>query len=177
MTKQKPFALILKSLRTSRKLTKAELARLTDCSSSAICQYESGVRIPTYDQLLKLKKALGCSWAELMQGVSLSKVSHTGRGFAISEFTDSYGVKFRIQKSSAASDDYIWLGPSNGSISIQKPKESGYGFDWVALDKKALQESLNTTTVLFNDNLHLSRKDVRKILPLLERFVETGDLD
>ena len=63
----------------------------------------------------------------------------TNRGFVIGRFTDIYGEKCSIQKSSLATDDAIWLG----------------------VDK---------------NRMHLNKEQIAKLLPVLQKFVETGDL-
>ena len=36
--------------------------------------------------------------------------THTARGFALYKFQDSYGEECTLQKSSLATDHYVWLG-------------------------------------------------------------------
>lgn len=71
---------------------------------------------------------------------------NTGRGFALAKFEDLYGTKCSIQKSSLATQDAIWLG-----VSTTMDGASG-------------------------DRMHLSREQVADLLPLLQRFVQTGEL-
>ena len=65
------------------------------------------------------------------------------RGFKSGKFTDLYGEKCSIQKSSLATDDAIWLGIDKLSVSSR---------------------------------MHLNREQVAKLLPILQKFVETGEL-
>jgi hypothetical protein len=75
------------------------------------------------------------------------QIEHTPRGFSISEFTDRYGCKCSIQKSSLATEDCIWLG----------------------VDVNIKGKEVYT-------RMHLTQKMVADLLPILQKFVETGDL-
>lgn len=44
----------------------------------------------------------------------------TARGFPYFELTDSYGQKFTIQMSSAASQDHIWMGISDNRAHLTR---------------------------------------------------------
>lgn len=46
----------------------------------------------------------------------------TKRGFNISEFTDRYGAKCSLQKSSLATEECIWLGITNPNPRIMESK-------------------------------------------------------
>ena len=91
-------------------------------------------------------------------------VEHTERGFARAEFTDLYGVKCSLQKSSLATDDAIWLGCNDAD-----PRQLVYGQGWVPV---AMPEEY-----VANTRMHLSREQVAELLPLLQRFVETGEIE
>lgn len=75
------------------------------------------------------------------------EIKHTQRGFALGEFTDSYRQKCSLQKSSNI-EDHIWLGVD------------------VDLEGKRV-----------NQRMHLTQEMVASLLPLLQRFVETGEID
>ena len=75
------------------------------------------------------------------------KITQTERGFDITEFTDLYGSKCSLQKSSLASQDAVWL-----------------GVDVHFKDGEV------------NHRMHLTRKKVADLLPYLKRFVKTGEL-
>ncbi len=78
---------------------------------------------------------------------SMSDLRHTQRGFVRGDFTDRYGQKCSIQKSSLAfSDECIWLG--------------------VDLDMNGVKTT----------RMHLTQEMVADLIPLLQTFVETGDL-
>ena len=77
-------------------------------------------------------------------------VSPNGRGFLEGSFIDRYGAECSIQKSSLAFEDCIWLGCNHETVDPQgRPCGA---------------------------RMHLTREMVSDIIPLLERFVETGEL-
>jgi len=77
------------------------------------------------------------------------KLKPTERGFMRADFEDLYGSKCSIQESSLADDYAIWLGVHEGS-----------------------PEYRNTNS----HRMHLNREQVEALLPLLQRFVDTGGL-
>ena len=76
----------------------------------------------------------------------------TERGFALTGFHDQYGNKCSIQKSSSAMQDCIWLG-----IDQVEPIREG-------------------EEVYYFGRMHLNQEQVSKLLPLLQHFVEHGEL-
>ena len=78
-------------------------------------------------------------------------------------------MECRIQKSSLATEECIWLGASK--LRVQ---------EFVAFRDPAWKdvEFENTISHHFvgNESMHLSRKQVKKLLPILQRFVETGEV-
>ena len=102
------------------------------------------------------------------------QMSQTSRGFALGEFWDLYGNACTLQKSSLATEDAIWLGVSDAkplvlhgdARKLGVPTEATCG--WVPYP---LPEEVHLTT-----RMHLSREQVAELLPLLERFVATGNL-
>lgn len=90
----------------------------------------------------------------------------TQRGFSIDEFIDLYGEKCSIQESSLATEDAIWFG-------IDKPRLTV--FEDGNMGKYIITEMPNTFSV--SSRMHLSREQVKKLLPILENFVKTGKLE
>lgn len=80
--------------------------------------------------------------------MSKIELTQTNRGFAVAPFTDRYGAHCSLQKSSLATEDAIWFG-------VGQTREG--------VDVK-------------DGRMHLSRSQVADLLPLLQRFVETGEL-
>jgi hypothetical protein len=96
------------------------------------------------------------------------KETHTNRGFKLIEFKDLYDVKCNIQKSSLASYDAIWLGVEDANPQIMASKTPEGGTGWV---KYSIPKD-----VLLTARMHLSRDDVKELLPILQKFVDTGEI-
>lgn len=95
--------------------------------------------------------------------MSAQALTTTARGFALLPFQDSNGVGCSLQKSSAAIEDKIWLGCNDAD-----PKVLVHGQGWLPVDMPA--DYLATT------RMHLTRAQVAELLPYLQSFVETGEL-
>ena len=98
----------------------------------------------------------------------------THRGFALGKFTDLYGAKCSIQKSSLATDDAVWLGIDDPEPKIMASHAENYGVHtnettgWVTYP---IPDVVSLTT-----RMHLNREQVAALLPTLQRFVETGEI-
>lgn len=97
------------------------------------------------------------------------KVKATQRGFGIANFKDKNGVECSIQKSSLATDDCIWLGATKVDL-----QEFTAGKGWVKHPE--VDEHIMEHHFVANTRMHLNRKQVAKLLPILQKFVETGEL-
>ena len=95
------------------------------------------------------------------------KKSKNGRGFGQIEFEDLYGMKCRIQKSSLATDDAIWFGAQEIGL---KEFQADEGWKDVKL------ESTIGHHFVANTAMHLNRKQVKKLIPILQKFVDTGEV-
>lgn len=94
------------------------------------------------------------------------KKKKTARGFEYYEFKDSKGVECKIQESSSATDECIWLGADKIGL---KAFISGEGWvDMPSIDSGNLHVA--------NNRMHLDRKQVAKLLPILQKFAETGEI-
>ena len=85
----------------------------------------------------------------------------TERGFGLIEFKDRYGIDCTIQKSSLATEDAIWFGAKD--IGVRKDSANGF-------------KDVDTTGCIANNRMHLTKKQVKKLLPILKHFAKTGDL-
>lgn len=102
------------------------------------------------------------------------KFKTSTRGFGIIQFRDHYNVECSLQKSSLASEDAIWLGVDNpdpkilasvaGVVNPKTGEMSGYVPYHIPKD------------VSLTNRMHLTRDQVASLLPILEAFVETGEL-
>lgn len=96
------------------------------------------------------------------------KFEKTNRGFDFTNFTDRNGVECSIQKSSLAFEDTIWFGVQKANPQILASKLQPGLTGWV---KYPIPEGVSFTT-----RMHLSREQVSAIIPVLQKFVDTGDL-
>jgi len=92
-------------------------------------------------------------------------IGATERGFALGEFKDSKGIKCSIQKSSLAFEDNIWLGCDDAN-----PLQLIPGEGWVPM---VIPEAEAT---VYNTRMHLNQEQAAALIPLLQRFVDTGEL-
>jgi hypothetical protein len=100
---------------------------------------------------------------------TMPQVKKTKRGFSISNFKDNRNNECSIQKSSNAEKECIWLGADK--INLQEFK-AGQG--WT--HRSEVDEFSMDHHFVANNRMELTRKQVAKLLPILHKFVETGDL-
>ena len=84
------------------------------------------------------------------------KLKKNSRGFAYGEFIDRYQQKCSLQKSSLAMEDAIWLGVDNTGPQIKGPGGNENEDIWA--------------------RMHLTQAMVKRLLPTLILFVQTGEL-
>jgi len=100
--------------------------------------------------------------------------SKTNRDFDKIEFVDRYGDICNIQKSSLAGEDAIWFGvqDANPQIMASEAEAAGVYTDettgWVPYPMPP--------NVLLTTRMHLTRELVAELLPILQRFVDTGEI-
>ena len=96
----------------------------------------------------------------------------TTRGFAYYEFKDSGGNKCTLQKSSAI-ENKIWLGCSDiglqGFIPCGDPS-------WIDITEKEIKEKFQVNSLVSNVRMHLSQETAKELIPILQRFVDTGEI-
>ena len=92
----------------------------------------------------------------------------TARGFSLLEMADLYDKKFSIQKSSLATEDAIWFGIDDPEPMILASKVIDGGTGWA---KYPIPDDVEMTT-----RMHLSREQVKCLLPILQRFADTGEV-
>lgn len=91
------------------------------------------------------------------------EIKQTERGFDIIEFTDEYGEKCSLQKSSLATEDCIWFGLDEIQPRILIPNVG-----WVNYPIHP--------DVHISSRMHLTQEQVKELLPYLIRFSETGEI-
>lgn len=105
--------------------------------------------------------------------------SKTHRGFKIGEFEDANGEKCSIQKSSACCRDedegeFIWLGNADANPMVMAFHAASVGVNttetngWVPYPVPK--------EVLMHTRMHLSQRQVKALLPILQHFAKTGQL-
>jgi len=107
------------------------------------------------------------------------KIRQTDRGFDRADFTDANGQVCSIQKSSSAMEDLIWLGVDSPMVQIMARDA-----DEAWLNDKSDPERHNgwvdvplPKNALVSGRMHLSQEQVAEILPALQKFVLTGEID
>lgn len=96
------------------------------------------------------------------------KRTKTARGFGLIEFKDHYYERRSIQKSSLAEEHAIWIGIDDPSQKILASKVMENGIGWV---KYPIPED-----VLINTRMHLTIDQVKELIPILQNFVDTGEI-
>jgi hypothetical protein len=91
----------------------------------------------------------------------------TERGFACYYSQDNNGQEFTLQKSSSAIEDKIWLG-------IVEPKV--FEREWDDEFPGRARDYEMPDNLDIHSRMHLTREQVRDMLPLLQHFVDTGEL-
>jgi len=92
----------------------------------------------------------------------------TNRGFDVLEFTDLSGSKCSIQKSSLATDDAIWIGIEKADPKIMLKDTPQGGTGWIKYDIP--------DNVLLTTRMHLNMNQVKELLPIFQRFIDTGEI-
>lgn len=116
----------------------------------------------------ELERELGIRDARVECTPSMFEFGATQRGFHHITFKDRYEEQCSIQKSSLATESAIWLGidkPVPKIMASQTP-EGGTGWKDVPLPEGTL----------LSGRMHLTRRMVAEMLPILEYFVENGEL-
>lgn len=95
----------------------------------------------------------------------MNEIKSTKRGFKYITFKDVYGEKCSIQDSSLATESAVWIG-------IDKPtlKTLVRDVGWVTIP-------LHKEVSIFGNRMHLTQKQVKELLPILQRFVDTGTIN
>jgi len=89
----------------------------------------------------------------------------TERGFARLDFLDRYGDPCSIQESSLATEPAIWFGHNEAA-----PRHCVKGKGWVPYE---YPEGIEVFT---NTRAHLTQRQMKELLPVLEHFTKYGEL-
>lgn len=103
------------------------------------------------------------------------KKKKTARGFALIEFKDHYDNACSLQQSSLAFKNCIWLGIDNADPKIMVSDAVRLGLNtnnqhngWMSYP---IPEQVSLST-----RMHLTQAMVKRLLPHLTKFAETGEL-
>jgi len=102
------------------------------------------------------------------------KLTTTPRGFTHGEFTDCYGAKCSIQKSSLATEDAIWFGVDDADPQIMCSDAKRLGLPEAGQNgwqSYPIPEEVSLTT-----RMHLTQDQVEQLLPTLAYFAQYGEL-
>lgn len=94
----------------------------------------------------------------------IPEIGKTERGFDFYSFTDANGERCTLQKSSSGNDELVWLGVE-GKV-LRSSGIEGVGMIPVPLNEEFLVIA----------RMHLNREMARKLLPMLQNFVEIGEM-
>ena len=100
--------------------------------------------------------------------------SKTNRGFDFWKFEDSYDKICSIKKSSLALEDCIWLGIEDVEPRIMAKDAPRFGIN--ESDGTGWVDFPIPEEVLLTSRMHLNREQVERMLPILQKFVDTGEL-
>jgi hypothetical protein len=98
----------------------------------------------------------------------------TNRGFAIRHFTDRYGLPCSIQQSSLAFEDAIWFGVDDAQPKIMARDAASVGVQ--TEERTGWVDYPIPDAVQLHTRMHLTRAQVKKLLPVLHQFVDTGNI-
>jgi len=107
------------------------------------------------------------------------KLSKTNRGFGRTDFVDSYGIKCSLQESSNGECACIWLGSDDTNPEVMTAS-SGWQKLLAEGDIIKINPLVGNNTptfeLLFHGRMHLNQKQVKALLPHLQKFAKTGRL-
>lgn len=92
--------------------------------------------------------------------------NYTSRGFGRYEFVDDYGAECSLQRSSAGTR--IWLGCNDIGLKA--------GMPWREISEEELKQAFNCKELVSNSRMHLNVEQVKQLIPILQKFVDTGDI-
>ena len=108
-----------------------------------------------------------------MAKIQKLKFTKTGRGFKHASFKDYNGLECSIQKSSSLNEPLIWLGVDKEVVSAFCLNNTN---GWTTFKESDLLEKFNAANISLSGRMHLSQDDVKKLLPTLIKFAETGEI-
>lgn len=71
-------------------------------------------------------------------------------------------------------EDCIWFGSKN--IGIQGFVPCGIPESWRDITDDQIKEKFGVQDIVANNRMHLNREQVAQLLPILQKFVDTGEI-
>ena len=99
----------------------------------------------------------------------------TIRGFGILHFTDLYGAKCSLQKSSSAMQDNIWLGVNDAEPQIMVSDAKKLGLP-IGIATNGWSDFPIPEEVVLNTRMHLNQEQAAELIKELQVFVDTGEV-
>lgn len=93
--------------------------------------------------------------------------NYTSRGFCRYEFDDAYDKSCSLQQSSCV-EPHIWLGCNDIGLKA--------GMPWREISEEELKQAFNCKELVSNTRMHLNVEQVKQLIPILQKFVDTGDI-
>lgn len=104
------------------------------------------------------------------------KIEKTNRGFEYIEWKDRYKLKCSLQKSSLATENTIWFGVNDANPQIMVKDAKKLGIINISKENGWISYNIPEEVVL-STRMHLTQKMVKELLPYLQKFVETGEIN
>ncbi|MFA5398481.1 MAG: hypothetical protein WC346_20885 [Methanogenium sp.] len=106
------------------------------------------------------------------------KKTKTNRGFSIYLFKDRLGENCSIQKSSLATEDAIWIGVNDVTpkIMCRDAIKLGIRKSTGGAEDNGWCNYIIPKEVLLSSRMELTQEQVRELLPILQKFVNTGEV-
>lgn len=101
-------------------------------------------------------------------------VKVTTRGFRYVEFDDHNKNSCTLQQSSLANEHAIWLGISEPTVKLFVTNSAQPWQEVSTAELKSLRHGAES--VLISARMHLTRQQVKALLPFLNHFAETGEI-
>lgn len=95
-------------------------------------------------------------------------VDESGRGLGGYEFKDGYGIECILKDSSAAMEDYVWLGIKTPTIKIFGDSING-SKTWVNMP---IPEDVFVSGIM-----HINKEQAQELIVKLQGFVDKGYLE
>lgn len=93
------------------------------------------------------------------------KRTKTKRGFTIIKFKDDAGIDCSIQESSTTG---IWIGAYELGLNV--------GYPWRKISDDEIRSKFNASEFVANNRIRLTEKQLKKLIPVLQKFIEKGEL-